>query len=342
MSADTHRIGLVAGEPAGLMEDPEVFAAPLERVAVEADSATLLSTRVDAWCVWTPGLAPDVVRAVFQHGAPALFLTTREEGAGLLRRMSRTVHDIAWLPADAEEIHARLRRQVNVALQWNELGSMVVREIAHDLRGPLQALTFVMQAMSKDGLPESLSKDVEMLGRTVDICDVFATAISNIGHHPNQPWRAGKGAEGVKEVELSAVIQGIVARPMFAGRITAEVGEIMHVRAQPSLLQRAMLDVIRVACHRIRSGRTARAQGFRSGDHIVFTVHAPAYPGMLAHAHKLTTRHDPIVTRRRHRNALMPFAGLAYASEAIRAMGGSLMPRRRDDELELEVRLPAA
>jgi signal transduction histidine kinase len=325
-------VGVVGDLPPALSDLP-VFGTAT-RLEVEATAAVVSKTAVDAWLVGPT--RHDVVRAIGKHGAPALFLVEPDALARVLRQVSRNGHDVGVLPGSIAEFDARVEGMLRRRYQWNGLTSMLCREIAHDLRSPLQALNLLADEMTADS--PTFADDLDMLRRAAHSCKLLTTSISNLGHHPNRAWVEPVGPE---TKDVGVVLADVAAGASFRGRIDLEIGEALPVTMPKRLLARTVEDILRITYQRMRQNERMRVLGISNGDEAVLIVTAPVYPAFLAHQHRVTSREAMVMLKRR--KFPVPFTGLAFANECVASIGGK-MKLREDDEgrLEIEVRMPLA
>lgn len=325
-------VGVVGDVPAALTDLP-VFATAT-RLDVEADASVVSTTSVDAWLVGPT--RHDVVRAIGKHGALGLFLAHPEDAGRVLRHVARGGHDVGFLPGSIAEFDARLEGLLRRRFQWNRMTSMLCREIAHDLRSPLQALNLLADEMT----PESptFADDLDMLRRATHSCKLLTTSISNLGHHPARGWLTPLPKE---TKDLGAVFADVAGGASFRGRIDLEIGESLPVKMQRRMLARTLEDVLRLTYQRMRQSERMRVLALSEGEDAVVLVTAPVYPAFLAHLHRVTSRESMVLLKRR--KAPVPFTGLAFASEAIASAGGKLKLREdAEGRLEIQIRLPLA
>lgn len=328
----TPRVGiLVAGDAA----DAVAWVADRgEPVIVPATPAAVVAATVDLWLVDTVGMPPEVLQVVRDGDLPSLFLVARTEARSWTRVLRKGVHDVVWLPADADELRARLLGLLARRSAWNHVSSALVRELAHDLRGPLQALHLTVGALQNEGaVAEGYAEDVDALLEAADVAGLMLDGVANLGRHavsaPDAPLQ-----------DLTTVVRAAAARRAFGGRITVEAGESLHVRAVPDALASAVFDVLRVAWIRAAGKRNVSVQVVRFGGEAVLVAQAKAYDALLEHLPALLWRERPILLRRDR--VPMPLAGLAYARDVARALGGDLSVRRDVQDMVIELRVPVA
>ncbi|MCB9682821.1 MAG: HAMP domain-containing histidine kinase [Alphaproteobacteria bacterium] len=327
------RIGWVAADA-----EPERLTALRERVEVVDvghTGAAVAAAVVDGWCVLTPGLDPQVLQAIRDGETPALFLVDPAEARSWHRVLKKGVHDVAWLPAQDGELRARMLGLLARRGTWNHVSSSLCREIAHDLRGPLQALTFTVAALRNDGaVSDAFAEDVDALLEATDVADLMLDGVSNLGRTAS-PVTATDAA-----VDVTQLVRHAAERKAYGGRVTVESGEPLVVRAKPDAIRSAVEDVVRVTWIRAAGGRRVSVQCMRFGDEVVVTAQARAYDALLEHLPALMWRERPVLLRRDR--VPLPLAGLAYAREVARACGGDLSARRQGQDLQVELRLPLA
>lgn len=324
-------VGLVAAQ-----DDGRVAAAlgnRVDLVAVPLEPAEIAATRVAALVVVEEGLPAPVLQVVRDGDTPALVLAPASSARAWHRVLRKGVHDVVWLPADDAEIRARLLGIVARQGAWNRVTSSLCREIAHDLRSPLQALHFTVAALQHDdAVAPEFSEDVDALLEATDVAGLLLDGIGNLGrfaaHVPTD------GAVG----DLTAVVKKVASRRAFGGAVTVESGEPLPVKVPADALEGCVQDVLRVAWVRAAGRRQVRVSCMRFGDVGVVSTQSRGYDAFLAHADSLLWRERPVLLRRQR--VPMPLAGLAYAREVATAVGGNLSASREGDELRLELRLP--
>ena len=327
------RVGWLSATP-----DPELVEALGDRcevVPVEATASAVTAAELDAWCVRVPGLTPPVLLTVRDASIPGLFLVDPEERRSWNRVIRKGVHDVCWLPAEPEEVRARMLGQLARLGAWTTVSSALCRELAHDMRGPLQALNFTVAALQQDGaLDAAYQEDVDALLEATDVTDLMLDGIANLGRHA-RPVPAGTPA-----LDLTEVVRKVTERRAFSGKVMLDGGEPLRVCMRADVLESAVEDVVRVAWIRAADGRRVRVQCFRFGNDAVVSTQSKAYDALLAHLPALLWRERPILLRRER--VPMPLAGLAFAREAAQAAGGDLTVRREGQELHIEMRVPLA
>lgn len=327
------RVGFVGGE--ALDDVVAAMGDRCEAVRLDPSPAGIASANVEAMCVVAGGVSPPVLQAVRDGHVPALFLAEHAAARSWLRVIRKGVHDVAWLPLDVDEVRARLLGMLARKGAWNQVTAALCREVAHDMRGPLQALSFTVAALQNDGaVADGFSEDVDALLEATDKADLMLNGVSNLGRH------AVPVKDDAPILDLGQLVRKAGARKAFGDRIQVEGNEPLPVRADKSALSSAVEDVIRVAWIRSAGRQPVRVQCLRFGDEGVLTAQARAYDALLEHLPALLWRERPILLRRDR--VPMPLAGLAYAREVARAVGGDLTVRRIDNELQVELRLPLA
>ncbi len=323
------RVGLVhAGTLEALV--PEL----VDRVeAVEVAPDALAGIEVAAWVVGTPGLAPEVVQRVRDGQVPTLFVVDRSELRAWARVLRKGVHDVAVFPLDVDEVRARLQGLIARQSGWTEVSGALSRELAHDLRGPLQALQLTVMALQSDGaVAAGFQEDVDALLEAVDLADLMLDGVANLGRRPV--------ARPEGSVDLVPVLRKIGARPAFGGKVSVSAGEALPVAVAADVLQAIVEDAVRVVWIRASGKREVSATALRLGQDAVLTVQGKAYAALLDHLPALLSRERPILLRRQR--VPMPLAGLAYAQEVAVAAGGDVTVRRADADMVVELRLPLA
>lgn len=305
-----------------------------EPVPVEPTPAGVALAVVDAWLVQVEGLPGEVLQVVRDDDVPALFLVAPADGRSWNRVLRKGSHDVAWTPVEGEEVRARLLGLLARRVSWNHVTSALCRELAHDLRGPLQALHFTVAALQNESaIASEYQEDVDALLEAADVAGLMLDGLSNLGR------RAVK-TEDAPVVDLAALARTTATRRAFGGRVTVESGEPLQVRGPQDALSSAVEDMIRVAWIRAAGKRNVSVQGMRFGGEGVIVVSARAYDALLEHLPALMWREKPILLRRDR--VPMPLAGLAYAREVARSIGGDLSVRREGQDMQIELRVPLA
>jgi hypothetical protein len=325
----TARLGLLGGdEPlAALLADRG------EVVRVEPSAVAVSVAGVDAWVVHARDVPGPVLQVVRDGDVPALFLVEPADGRSWHRVLRKGLHDVAWCPVEPDEVRARLGGLLVRRSSWNHVTSSLCRELAHDLRGPLQALHFTVAALQNDGaVADGFQDDVDALLEATDVAGLMLDGVSNLGRQalavtPETPVQ-----------DVTALVRAAASRRAYGGKVTVGVGEPMSVRCPPDALKAAVEDVLRVAWSRAAGKRHVRVQCLRFGSEGVVTAEARAYDALLEHLPALLVRERPVLLRRER--VPMPLAGLAYAREVARATGGDLVVDRVDQNLRIELRLP--
>lgn len=326
-------VGLLSLEP--LEGLAEALGSGVVLVTASATAAGVVGADVAAWIVHTPGLAPPVLQAARDSEVPALFLVPREEARGWHRTLRKGTHDVAWLPLDLDELRARTLGLLARRSAWSHVAGSLCRELAHDLRGPLQALAFTVEALRSDGaVADGFEEDVDALLEASDKADLLLDGVANLGR------RARVVEDDAPVVELTHLLREAAHRRAFGESIVVDAGEPLQVRGHAELLASALQDVLCVAWIRSAGRRQVRVSCLRFGAEGVITVQARAYPALLDHHQALTSRERPILLRRQR--VPLPLAGLAYALDVATSCGGTLTVGRTEDELRIEVRLPLA
>lgn len=313
----------------------EAVDARFRRVAVAPTPAAVATAEVEAWVVDAAVVEPPVLQVVRDGHVPAVFLVAPSAARSWHRVVRKGVHDVVWTPAGADELVARLRGLLARQRSWNEVSTALCREIAHDLRSPLQALNFTVAALENEGaLGPEYAEDVEDLLAALDKAGLLLDGVSNQGR------RALEVPDDTPAVDVAELARTLAARPAFAGAVTVEGREPLPVRGPPDMLRSAVQDVLRVAWERAANRQQVRVQGVRFGDMGVLTATARAYEPLLENLPALLFRERPVLLKRQR--VPMPLGGLAYAREVARSLGGDVTVRREDRDVRVELQLPLA
>jgi hypothetical protein len=323
------RFGLIAGDGHDLLVG--ALADRGEVVLVQPEQVA--HAEVDAWCVAVRGVPPPVLQAIRDGDVPALFLVDPIEARGWHRVLRKGVHDLAWTPTEPEEVRARMGGILARRASWNHVTSSLCRELAHDLRGPLQALHFTVAALQNDGaVADGFQEDVDALLEATDVAGLMLDGIGNLGR------TASMLRDDTPTLDLTTVVRAAASRRAYGGKVTVDVGEPLPVRCAPDALKGAIEDVVRVAWSRAAGKRQVRVHCLRFGAEGVVTAEARAYDALLDHLPALLWRERPILLRRER--VPMPLAGLAFALDVARKAGGDVTVTRHEQNLRVELRLP--
>lgn len=322
-------VGVVEREPTGLV------AALGDRVdarSVGPDGVD--GAVVDAWLVRVAGLDGALLSALREGDVPGVFVVDPADAKAWTRVLRRGVHDVAWDGADADEVRARLLGLLARRTGWNEVCSALSRETAHDLRGPLQALQLTVTALrADDAIGEAYREDVDALLDAVDLADLMLDGLAAQGR------RASFEAAAIA-TDLSGIVRQVAARRAYGGKVAVRAGEALPVRGPADVLATAVSEVVRVVWSRAAGRREVQVQALRLGDAAVVVVQARAYDALLDHVDALTSREQPVLLRRAR--VPMPLAGLAFARDVARRLGGDVVAQRDGQELRVELRVPVA
>lgn len=289
---------------------------------------------VDVWLIRAANVDGARLSALREGEVPAVFVVDPADLKAWTRVLRRGVHDVAWEGADADEVRARVLGLLARRTGWNDVCSALARETAHDLRGPLQALQLTVDALQTgDAIGEAYVEDVDALLDAVDLADLMLDGLAAQG-------RRAVFETAVVAIDLSGVVRQASARRAYGGRVTVRAGEALPVRAPADVLTTAVSEVVRVVWSRAAGRREVQVQALRLGGSAVVVAQARAYDALLDHVDALTSREQPVLLRRAR--VPMPLAGLAFARDVARRLGGDVLARRDGQELRVELRVPLA
>jgi signal transduction histidine kinase len=320
------RIGVVGGVP---FVEALASRHPITRFG--EDRVDLAQAPVDAWIVSAGVSSDEVLSAVLRHGAPVLLLATGTDVDERIGRIEPGRVDVARMPASAIEAEARINALVGCSVRWSEAASRLCTTAAHDLRSPLQGLRFTLSALAREGaLAGDWAEDFDMLEAVADTFEVQLHGLYNLGR---------RLADEVDEVvDLSSMIAEDTARPYFRDRVDPMVSGPLWVRGHSGDLRYALLDVLRVMSQLAPGSRRVTVSGRSAGEAVVVEVTCEVYPGVLERPEALLSRSEPVLLRSKVR---LPFAGLAFAQEAMAASGGTLVLKPGGASLTVALTFPA-
>jgi DNA-binding response OmpR family regulator len=321
------RIGVVGGVPF-----VERLTHRHDVVRVGDDVGAVRVAAVDAWLISAGLVLDEVVEAVLAHEAPVLFLATGADVEVRVRLLEPGRVDVARMPASEVEAEARLKVLVQGATSWSLTASRLCTTAAHDLRSPLQGLRFTLSALAREGLfAGEWAEDLEMLEAVADTMEVQLHGMYNLGR--------ALGSQVDEVVDLAGMLTEDAGRAFFADRLDVALPGPLWVRGNSGDLRYALLDVLRVMSQLAPGGKRVRVQGLSTAGNVRVEVSADVMPAVLERHEALLSRAEPVLARGKLR---LPFAGLAFANEAVQASGGRLaLSAAAADRLVVTITFPA-
>jgi two-component system sensor histidine kinase CpxA len=219
-------------------------------------------------------------------------------------------------------------------------------DIAHELCSPLARMEMAL------GVLEQQAGEKQQ-GYVTDVREEVRHMSSLVNELLSFSKAGMQGSATVREpVVLRPLLEAAVAREAAETGVTLNVPPDLTVLASPSLLTRAVGNVLRNAVHHagpsgpveITATRAAAAAGGSATGEVVLAIadHGPGVP-----AEALPKLFDPFfrVDTARTRETGGVGLGLAIVKSCLEACGGSVTARARPDGthgLVVELRLPAA
>lgn len=218
-------------------------------------------------------------------------------------------------------------------------------DIAHELCSPLARMEMalgILEHRSPPDLHDRLS-DVREEVREMSTLVNELLAFSKTALQETTATRTS--------VALAPLVRDVIAREAPASRITLDIPESIHVHAVPSLLARAISNILRNAVHHagINSPIEITASHLPSTEPdppapLVLVTINDRGPGVPSQA--LSKLFDPFyrVDTARARETGGVGLGLAIVKSCIQACGGTVVARHREDGatgLAMEIVLPA-
>jgi two-component system sensor histidine kinase CpxA len=219
-------------------------------------------------------------------------------------------------------------------------------DIAHELCSPLARMEMGLGILEQRTPPDQRDRLVDVRGEVREM--------SSLVHELLAFSKAGlQESAAVREpVALGPLVDAVVAREAGGAAVTAAVPGDLGVLAAPSLLSRAVGNVLRNAVHHggatgpieITASQASPPPGDDAAGEVLLTIadHGPGVP-----AEALPKLFDPFfrVDSARARETGGVGLGLAIVKSCVEACGGSVSARARTDDqpgLVVELRLPAA
>lgn len=281
-------------------------------------------------------MAGDRLRdALYANGAPIVVrVSSRGAGPWRAHQMAGRV-DVVTSGAPFDELMAHIVGAANRALLFSALSARLAMTVAHDLRSPLQGIRMVLMAQQREGnLSGEAEEDNDMMLSASETIELLLHGLYNLGRRPAH--------EGAESVDLAALATNEAGRRWFQERLQLHTSGPLPVRANPSDLALALLDVFRVAVQLCPNHRTVVARTERVGDVAMLKVEMPVWPTVVPRAEALMSRDVPVMLR--STRTRLPFACLAFARDVLRMAGGDIAVHG-DAARELvlvDLRLPVA
>jgi two-component system sensor histidine kinase CpxA len=220
-------------------------------------------------------------------------------------------------------------------------------DIAHELCSPLARMEIALGILEHRTPPDLR----ERLGDVRDEVREMSSLVNELLAF-SKAGLQGAAATSCEPVELAPLLQTAVAREAPEARVTIDAPPGLAVSAAPSLLSRAVGNVLRNAMHHAGSAGPLEISATRISMknergpvpevRLVIADHGPGVP-----AEALPKLFDPFyrVDEARTRETGGVGLGLAIVKSCVQACGGSVTAQARPDGtpgLVIEFRLPAA
>jgi signal transduction histidine kinase len=196
--------------------------------------------------------------------------------------------------------------------------------IGHDLRTPLAALRVRIESVEDDNDRARMADTIEEMNRTLD--DILSLA------------RIGKPSEGLKEVDLSALVDAVVEDFRDLGQpVTFEEAARLPLKMRPSLMRRAIRNLIENA---LKYGHSASVRLIPASGEVAIEItdQGPGIPQeRLGDVFEAFTRLES--SRNRETGGIG--LGLALARSIVRDAGGDVcLANRPEGGLAATITLP--
>lgn len=310
------------------------------------DSIVVAAKRTDGrWMALTGGLPRPDLRLFWRLLGQTLILyvVVLAPVLWVARRISRPLRELAaaargYSPAAAPDPLAEsgppdvraviaafnaLRLRVTAMLDEKD---RMLGAIGHDLRTPLAALRVRIESVEDEQDRARMADTIAEMNRTLD--DILSLA------------RLGRPSEPETEVDLAALVDAVVEDFRDLGeRVTFDEAERLRMRLRPSLIRRAVRNLIENAVKYAGAAEVSLATDARTAA-IVVADRGPGIP-----AERLDQVFDPFVrlesSRNRHTGGIG--LGLALARAIVEEAGGRIVLAARDGGgLTATITLPRA
>lgn len=228
-------------------------------------------------------------------------------------------------PREVRQVAEALGRMQERVDRYVADRTRMLAAIAHDLRTPLTRLQLRTEFIDDDELREKAQADIGQLAAIVSATLAFA--------------RDDQVDEAVRPVDLADLVRGIVS-DLRDGGATVASGPLapVTVRARPTALRRALVNVVDNACKH-GGGATVRVARDDRGAAVVVEDDGPGIP---ADAFEDVFRPFWRVGEARNMDAGGTGLGLSIARTTVRAHGGDIrLENRPDGGLRATILLPA-
>jgi signal transduction histidine kinase len=329
----TIRVGWVGAPRAGLPEDVEVTSfSPTE-------PGPIGSAAVDVWVV-DASATREVIDAVIATRRPILARVGAEESAGWWPHVASGRAEVVAPSAAPAELRARFQGLMARDQRWSPVTARLATTVAHDLRSPLQGMRFTLAMLEREGVLAGANEDdLHMLLAVADHLEVVLHGLYNLGRAVSE--------ERGELVDVARILREEAGRVFFTGRIQVEAPEhAMWVRGNPGDVRYALLDLLRTPFQLLvpdargerRSVQVEVSSGTAGAGAVVnVRVKAQVFPVVTPHLPGLVDRVAPLLLRGQVR---LPFAGVAFAQDVFRGMGGALEVHSDGPILQLDATLP--
>jgi signal transduction histidine kinase len=329
------RVGWVGSPRAGLPEDAVVT--PFS----PTEAGPITSSAIDAWVV-DAAASSDVVDAVLATRRPVLARVGPEDSAAWWAHVASGRAEVVAPSAPPAELRARFLGVIARDQRWTPVTGRLATTVAHDLRSPLQGMRFTLAMLEREGVLAGANEDdLAMLLAVADHVEVVLHGLYNLGRAVSE--------ERGELVDVANILREEAGRVFFTGRVQVDAPEhAMWVRGNPGDVRYALLDLLRTPFQllvpdgrgerrvvQVEVGSGPAASGAGVAVHVL--VKAQVFPVVTPHLSGLVDRVAPLVLRGQVR---LPFAGVAFAHDVFRGMGGSLDVRSEGAMLHLDVSLP--
>jgi signal transduction histidine kinase len=329
------RVGWVGSPRAGLPDDVEV--SPFS----PSDPGPIASGAADVWVV-DAAAAPEVVDAVIASRRPVLARVGADEAALWWPHVASGRAEVVAPSAPPAELRARFQGLLSRDQRWSPVTARLATTVAHDLRSPLQGMRFTLAMLEREGVLAGANEDdLNMLLAVADHLEVVLHGLYNLGRAVSE--------ERGELVDVAHALREEAGRVFFTGRVQVDAPErAMWVRGNPGDVRYALLDLLRAPFQLLvpdargerRSVQVEVTSGpARSGAgvEVSIRVKAQVFPVVAPHLPGLLDRVAPLLLRGQVR---LPFAGVAFAHDVFRGMGGALEVRGEGPMLCLDATLP--
>lgn len=293
---------------------------------------------VEAWVLHAPTMEASLIDRLSQTGRPCLVLASVRDRRRWAHLLAQGEHDVMWLPGSASELVGRLTGLLARSVRWNQVSGSLVRMLAHDLLGTVQAVDLNLRSLQRSGvIPEDYQEEIVDVLEASNRIELMLRAASNLGRHPLR----SKDQIPLAPIDLAELMERCAANPALSARVELLIREPLPIMGSDRMLRRAFDDVVRTLDDLSRSRTHVQVEGMWLGSQVCLRVRAHVYPAAIPHLNKLFDRAAPILLREAH--VPVPMAALAYAREVARSHEGDIrMKVTSEGELTLDILLPSS